>query len=424
MRVAIIGTGIAGNVVAYKLRDMHEITVFEAGAYVGGHTNTIDVREGGTTLAVDTGFIVFNDRTYPNFNTLLAELGQEYQDTRMSFSVQAKNGNLEYCGSSISQLFAQRSNLLRPSFYRMIADILRFNRSAMEVPGIYDDSQVLGDYLNQNRYSREFREHYIVPMAAAIWSAGSGAVLDMPLSFLARFFYNHGLLQLSDRPQWRVVKGGSRRYVEKLVRAHRDRIRLNSPVLNVRRLNHGAEVYTKSGGTELFDAVVFACHSDQALAMLGDPTPVEQETLSAIRYQKNDAILHTDESLMPRRRDAWAAWNCHVPENPANHVAVTYNMNMLQGLDARRQYLVTLNNEAEIDRSKILRRFEYQHPEFSLDMVAAQQRQHEINRGRSFYCGAYWHNGFHEDGVVSALSAVEHFERRCDGEQLSLRRAS
>ncbi len=424
MKVAIIGTGIAGNVAAYKLRDQHDITVYESGSYIGGHTNTVDVYENGQQFAVDTGFIVFNDRTYPNFIQLLDEIGQESQPSDMSFSAQANDGALEYCGTNLNTLFAQRSNILRPSFHRMIRDILRFNKTALPSTQHLDETDSLGDFLRENGYSDEFINHYLVPMAAAIWSAEPGGVLDMPVSFLVRFFDNHGLLQINDRPQWRVIKGGSRQYVNKLVAAHRDRIRLNSPVESVRRIDDRVEIVSASGGRELFDYVFLASHSDQSLAMLKDPTPAEREVLGAIRYQSNEAVLHTDESLLPTRRRAWASWNYHLPNETSRHVAVTYNMNLLQSLDAEKQYCVTLNPDQHIDPAKIIRRVQYEHPIYSRETVAAQQRQGEINCDRTFFCGAYWRNGFHEDGVVSALNAVEHFEKSLADGQLHLRRAS
>jgi predicted NAD/FAD-binding protein len=424
MKIAIIGTGIAGNVVAYKLRQEHDITVFESGAYVGGHTNTVDVYENGRKLAVDTGFIVFNDRTYPNFIQLLDEIGQDSQPSEMSFSVQAEDGRLEYSGSSLNALFAQRRNIVRPPFYRMIRDILRFNQAALPETARLDDSTTLGNYLAEHGYSHEFVDHYLVPMAAAIWSAEPVSVLDMPVKFLLQFFANHGLLQISDRPVWHVIKGGSRQYVNKLVAQHRDRIRLNSPVQTVRRVDDRVELRTAAGGREVFDSVFVACHGDQALSLLVDATPDEREVLGAIRYQQNEAILHVDDSLMPKRRRAWAAWNYHIPQDSTRHVAVTYNMNILQGLDAENQYLVTLNNDQYIDPGKIIRRVQYEHPVYSRESVAAQQQQAHINRDRTFFCGAYWRNGFHEDGVVSALSALGHFEGRRSHGKLHLRRAS
>jgi uncharacterized protein len=424
MKIAIIGTGIAGNVAAYKLRSEHDITVFESGPYIGGHTNTVDVFENGDRFAVDTGFIVFNDRTYPNFMQILDEIGQASKPSEMSFSVQSHGDGLEYSGSSLNTLFAQRRNLLRPRFYRMIRDILRFNKTTLPSIDQVDDSESLRDYLRENHYSPEFIEHYLIPMAAAIWSAEPVAVLDMPVKFLVRFFANHGLLQLKDRPTWHVIEGGSREYVRKLTDGHRDRIRLNSPVESLNRFDDGIELYTASGGVEVFDYVFLACHSDQALSVLRDPSNAERSVLGAIPYQRNEAILHTDEALMPKRRKAWAAWNYHVPKNPGSHVAVTYNMNILQGLPAKNQYLVTLNNDQEINPEKVIRTIQYEHPVFSRESVAAQERQRDINKDRTFFCGAYWKNGFHEDGVVSALNAVSHFEERRSSGKLHLRRAS
>lgn len=424
MKVAIIGTGIAGNVVACKLREQHELTVFESAAHVGGHTNTVDVFEDGRRYAVDTGFIVFNDRTYPNFIRLLDEIGQESQPSEMSFSVQAAGDGIEYSGSSLNALFAQRRNIVRPPFYRMIRDILRFNKTALQDIEQLDESADLGCYLSENRYGHEFVDHYLFPMAAAIWSAEPVSVLDMPAKFLVRFFANHGLLQISDRPVWRVVKGGSRQYVNKLVAGHRDRIRLNSPVRSIRRVDDRVEIHSATGGREIFDYVFVGCHSDQALSMIEDATPAEREVLGAIGYQTNEAILHTDESLMPTRRRAWAAWNYHIPQDSTRHVAVTYNMNILQGLVAEKQYLVTLNNDQRIDPGKIIRRVKYEHPVYSRESVLAQQRQADINCDRTFFCGAYWRNGFHEDGVVSALNAIGHFEERLSHGKLHLRRAS
>lgn len=424
MRIAIVGTGIAGNVAAYKLRAEHDISVFEADDYVGGHTNTHDIDENGRLLAVDTGFIVFNDRTYPNFIELLDEIGQDSQPSTMSFSVQANNNSFEYCSTTLNTLFAQRRNLLRPAFYRMIGDILRFNELALGRMETLQEDETLGSFLESGGFGREFVDYYLVPMAAAIWSAEPVSILDMPALFLVRFFANHGLLQTRERPLWRVIKGGSREYVSKLVAGHRDRIRLNSAVVSIRRFDSYVEVHTANGDVEPFDAVFIACHSDQALGMLNEPTRIESEVLGSIQYQQNEAILHTDVSLMPKRRRAWAAWNYHVPEDTSSHVAVTYNMNILQGLEAREQYLVTLNNDQEIDDNKIIRRISYDHPIYSRESVIAQKRQSEVNAGRTYFCGAYWRSGFHEDGVVSALNAVQHFEEKLVDGQLHLRRAS
>ncbi len=413
MRIAVIGTGIAGNVAAYRLAKEHDITVYEADSRIGGHTNTVDVLAEGRQWAVDTGFIVFNDVTYPNFIALLDELGVESQLSDMSFSVSSGRNGLEYNGASLNTLFAQRSNLLRPSFYRMLRDILRFNR---EAPQLLDDtasSITLGDYLADNGYSRQFVDHYIVPMGAAIWSATPEGMRGVPAAFFIRFFHNHGLLSVDDRPAWRVIKGGSNRYVEKLVAGHRDRIRLDSRVHWIRRHPEYIEIKARGAEAERYDRVFLACHSDQALRLLADPTPQERAVLGAIDYQRNEAVLHTDASLMPRSRKAWAAWNYHIPDGPANpdgKVRLTYNMNILQNLRAPVEFCVTLNNTQAIDPDKIIRVINYSHPIFTGKAVAAQKLHRNINGGHgTYFCGAYWRYGFHEDGVVSAMRALEHF---------------
>lgn len=422
MKIAIVGTGIAGNVAAYRLRRNHDITVFEAGDYVGGHTNTVDVHEEETTIPVDTGFIVFNDRTYPEFLRLLAEIGQPSKPSVMSFSVQNECSRLEYNGSSLNGLFCQRLNAMRPAFWRMVRDILRFNREAplallpMQSPG------TIGDFLERENYSGQFLDDYLAPMAAAIWSAEPSTVADMPLEFLVRFFRNHGLLQLKDRPVWHVVEGGSREYVRKLVAGHRDRIRLSTPVESISRFGSHVQVKARGIEAEQFDHVFIACHSDQALRMLADPTAAEHAVLGAIGYQENEAVLHTDSSLMPSRRRAWAAWNYRVPQEKRSHVSVTYHMNALQGFESNKQYFVTLNNTDAIAESAVIYKTRYDHPMFSLESVAAQARHKELNTGnRTSYCGAYWRNGFHEDGVFSALQAVGNFEEE-QHEQLHFRR--
>lgn len=412
-KIAVIGTGIAGNLAAFRLAPEHDITVYEADSRIGGHTNTVDVVAAGKRWAVDTGFIVFNNATYPNFIALLDELGVESQDSNMSFSMRNERNGLEYNGASLNTLFAQRRNLLRPSFYRMLRDILRFNREALALLNEPRNTITLGDYLKKNGYSREFVDHYIVPMGAAIWSATPDGMGTVPAGFFVRFLYNHGLLSIDDRPTWRVIKGGSNNYVEKLVAGHRDRIRLNSPVQWIRRHPEHIEVKAKGAGVERYDQVFLACHSDQALRMLADPTPQERDVLGAIEYQKNEAVLHTDTSLMPRRRLAWAAWNYHIPAvagMPKGRVALTYNMNILQSLKAPVQFCVTLNHRQAIDPDKIIRVINYSHPIFTERAVAAQKRHRDINGARrTYFCGAYWRYGFHEDGVLSAMNALEHF---------------
>jgi len=410
MRIAVVGTGIAGNVAAFHLARRHDITVFEAADYIGGHTNTIDVCNGAQHMPVDTGFIVFNDRTYPRFTALLDELGVASRESEMSFSVRSRDASLEYNGSTLDGLFAQRRNLVRPSFHRMVADILRFNR---EAPRVLDDAganTTLGDLLHEGGYCAEFIDHYLVPMGAAIWSANPRMMAAMPAQFFVRFFVNHGLLSLDDRPTWRVIEGGSREYVGKLVAGHRDRIRLASPVRSIRRLPDRVLVQTKRYGSESFDAIFLACHSNQALSLLDDPTREEREVLGAIRYQQNDAVLHSDSSLMPRRKRAWASWNYLLPHSGRDTATLTYHMNRLQRLDSQQQYFVTLNSRELIGTDRIVYETRYEHPVFTAGAVAAQQRKHEIDGARrTFYCGAYWRYGFHEDGVLSALSALDSF---------------
>ncbi len=425
MKIAIIGTGIAGNVVAHQLHRDHDITLFEANNHIGGHTHTHAVTSNGKTYAVDTGFIVYNDRTYPSFIALLDELGVASQPTTMSFAVKCDATGLEYCGSSLNRLFAQRRNLLRPGFYRMLHDILRFNR---EAPMLLQRATVpltLGDYLAEHGYSHQFVDDYIVPMGAAIWSTDPQQMLAFPATSFVRFFYNHGLLSLRDRPQWRVITGGSTQYVDKLVAPFRQRIRLGTPVTAVRRFDSHVMVKAAHHEAERFDAVFLACHSDQALAMLDTPSRCEREVLGAITYQHNEVVLHTDVNLLPQRRLAWAAWNYHRRKNPLEPVAVTYNMNMLQGLDAADTFCVTLNNSAAVRADRIIKRVRYDHPVYTTASIAAQQRHSEINGAyRTYYCGAYWRNGFHEDGVVSALEAVKLFRERNSYAQQSVRRAS
>lgn len=411
MKIAIIGAGVSGLTAAYRLQPQHEITLFEANDYLGGHANTVEVEWQGERQVIDTGFIVFNDWTYPKFIELLDELQIPSHETSMSFSVRCDAANLEYNGSSLNGLFAQRRNLLRPSFYRMLRDVMRFNRDA---PALVLKSPVLdetpvGEFLARHRYSREFADHYLLPMGAAIWSCPLGTFAQFPIRFIIEFFQNHGLLSVRHRPTWRTIKGGSREYVARMAQRFSDRVRLSTPIRKVQRSASEVLVTPTSGPAEQFDHVVFACHSDQALRMLGDPTATEQVVLAEFPYERNIAVLHTDEAVLPQRRRAWASWNYRLTGNPAQPAAtVTYQMNMLQHLQSQHTYNVTLNSEADIDPAKVLRRFEYHHPIFTVRRAAAQVRQQElINVNRSSYCGAYWGNGFHEDGVVSALRVCD-----------------
>ena len=424
MKIAVIGTGIAGNVAAYHLAREHDVTVFEAVNRIGGHTNTVSVEHEGQGYAVDTGFIVFNERTYPNFISLLDELGVAWQDSDMGFSVQHEGTGLEYSGSTLNTLFAQRSNIFKPSFHRMIREILRFNREAPRLLESNAPQISVQDYLANEKYSREFIDHFILPMGAAIWSAKPEVMGKMPAAFFIRFFQNHGMLSVNERPVWRVIKGGSNSYVDKLVAGHRDRIRLNAPVEYIRRFTGYVEVKVTGQEVEKFDQVFMACHGDQALQLLADPSMSEEQVLGKFQYQPNEAILHTDKTLMPKRYRAWAAWNYHIPAYSQERVAVTYNMNILQGIKAPVTFCVTLNHALAIRPEKIIGRYQYSHPVFTQESIEAQKRHAEINGiYRTYYCGAYWRNGFHEDGVVSALNALEHFEERLQHEQRNILRA-
>lgn len=409
MKIAVIGSGISGNVAAYHLNKTHDITVYEANDYIGGHTHTHEVSHKGKQYCVDTGFIVFNHKTYPNFIALLDELGVEEQLSTMSFGVKCDRTGLEYMGSTINSLFAQRRNIFRPSFWRMILDILRFNREATDLLQTSTDDISLGDYLEQHKYSPVFINHYLVPMAAAVWSADLELMFEFPARYLIRFFHNHGLLSVNDRPDWYVIKGGSKNYASALTSAFKHKIKLSTPVTQVERIDGGVRV-TSAEGEDTFDAVFFACHSDQALRMIKSPTDAEKQILGAIKYQDNEVVLHTDASVMPKRKIAWAAWNYHLLEGDQSRVPVTYNMNILQSLDCEDQFCVTLNNTDAIDQAKVLKRLNYHHPVYTKESVAAQARHAEINADRFYFCGAYWRYGFHEDGVASALEAIKQFE--------------
>jgi uncharacterized protein len=424
MKIAVIGTGISGNVAARELCREHDITVFEAGDHIGGHTHTHDICIDANKFAIDTGFIVFNDWTYPNFMTLLDEIGAASFPTEMSFSSRCEQSGIEYNGASLNKLFTQRRNLFRPGFHAMIRDILRFNSESRELLDHSDAELTLGNYLDSNNYGRLFVNNYIVPMGAAIWSTDPRQMLDFPACHFVRFFANHGLLNIRNRPQWHVIAGGSREYVNKLVAPFRNRIRLSEGVVSVKRLPTHVELRTTSGARECFDHVFIASHSDQALSMLSEPTRLEQEILGAIPYQHNEVVLHTDTSLLPQNRRSWASWNYLRKRSHSEQVTVTYNMNILQKLRSDTTFCVTLNDTPDINPDRILRRIRYQHPVFTTDGIRAQQRQQEVNgRHRTWYCGAYWRYGFHEDGVVSALNALQNFKETIDHVQPHLRRA-
>ncbi|MDZ5435972.1 FAD-dependent oxidoreductase [Pseudomonas fluorescens] len=414
MKIAIIGSGISGLTCAYLLNRQQDITVFEASDWIGGHSHTVDVEVEGERHAIDTGFIVFNDWTYPNFIRLLDQLGVASQPTEMSFSVQDPRSGIEYNGSNLNQVFAQRRNLLSPGFWGMLREILRFNSQALrdlDEQRITDDT-TLGAYLRENRYGQRFIEHYIVPMGSAIWSMSLGEMQRFPFQFFVRFCKNHGLLSVTNRPQWRVVSGGSRSYVSALSAGFVERIRLNCPVYRVERDLGGVTLHCATG-SKRFDNVVFACHSDQALRLLVAPSQAEREILGALHYAENDVVLHSDTRLLPKSRRAWASWNYRLGDSAQHLAAVTYNMNILQGLQSNTTFCVSLNQTAAIEPSKILDRFRYAHPQYSQAGLVAQARWQELQGAQnSYYCGAYWANGFHEDGVVSALRVAAAFGER------------
>lgn len=397
-------------VAAYLLADEHDLTIFEAGDYVGGHTHTIDVNHDGERYAVDTGFIVFNDWTYPNFIELLRRLGVSSKPSTMGFSVRCEESGLEYSAESIRGLFAQRRNLWRPAFHRMIYDILRFFREGKRYLGQVDDGATMAEFLARSCYSEWFTHKFLLPMMSAIWSSEPSSIERFPARPYLQFFNNHGLLNLWNRPQWRVIEGGSREYAAKLTLPYFDRIRLRTPVRRVSRGDDDVLVQPAHGDPEHFDHVVIATHSDQALQMLSDPTESEREILGAIRYRANDTVLHTDDGLLPRRRRAWTSWNYHFTGRDQACPMVTYNMNILQGLKAKDTFCVTLNRRDAIAKDRMLDSFEYHHPLFTHEGLQAQERHEEISGvNRTHYCGAYWGYGFHEDGVKSALAACRYF---------------
>lgn len=410
MRIAIVGTGISGMTSGYLLSEEHEVTIYEANSTIGGHTATVDVPLNGRMWPVDTGFIVFNDKTYPHFTRLMNHLGVSSQPSVMSFSLQDLKSGLVFCPSSLNSLFVQRRNLLRPAFYRMLLDASRFRREARKLLDSNDEQTTLETYLAANRYGAEFIDHFLIPMGAAIWSAGPGAFRQFPVRYFVEFFENHGFLNIADQPEWRVIKGGSRNYIGPITRPFASRIRLNSPVVAVTRSAENVMVKTADGCLDDYDHVVIATHSDQALAMLADPSAIERAVLGPIGYQENQVVLHSDTSVLPPQQTAWASWNYLTPERPSDRVALTYNMNMLQGLDAPETLCVSLNIGDRIDPTKVIRHFVYHHPIYTPESLAARRRHAEISGvNRTSFCGAYWGYGFHEDGVNSALAVCRAF---------------
>lgn len=417
MRIAIVGSGIAGLSCAWKLADKAEVHLYEAGPTLGGHTATVDVELAGKRWAIDTGFIVFNDRTYPRFLSLIAELGLESKPTEMSFSVRNNRSGLEYNGHTLGTLFAQRSNLLKPSFWRFLMEIVRFNKRGKAWLDHQQDQGTLDDFLQKEGFSPFFAQHYILPMGAAIWSTSLAEIRQMPLSLFLHFFNHHGLLDLSQRPQWYVVPGGSREYIRRLLTLLGDKlsVHLATPVLKAERTEQGVILHS-SRGEEIYDQVIFACHSDQTLNLLADPTSEEREMLLGVPYSANEVVLHTDTSLLPENRRAWASWNYRLDDTQAGDellgASVTYNMNILQGIQSSETFCVSLNATQPIDPAKVLGRYIYHHPQFSLQSLTTQSERLRINgRNRSWFCGAWSYNGFHEDGIRSGLDVVAAMEQ-------------
>jgi uncharacterized protein len=409
-RVAIIGSGISGLMCAYLLSRHHKVTVFEAGHEIGGHTATKTVSLGDEQVDVDTGFIVFNDRTYPSFLKLLAELKVPYQATEMGFSVSCREKDFEYSGTSFNGLFAQRKNLFKLSHWRMLKDILRFNKECIHMhdTNTIPTDKTLGQYLHEANYGKEFKDLYILPMVSAIWSAELTTAAAMPLLFFIQFFHNHGLLTVTQQPQWFTIIGGSKQYLEPLTKPYLDSIYTDCPVLSVKRYKHTVELTTKKFGHQEYDEVVFACHSDQALKLLTDVTEKEYDILGKISYIPNRVTLHTDTNLLPQSRRAWASWNYLLLNKRQESMVLTYNMNILQRLNSTQTFCVSVNADGLIDENKIIGIYEYSHPMFTLESVAAQSRWAEISGvNHTHFCGAYWRNGFHEDGVVSAIGVAQ-----------------
>jgi len=408
VRIAVIGSGISGLTSAYYLSKEHDVSVFEASDRIGGHTATVDEQLRPRRYAIDTGFIVYNDWTYPNFIELLRELGVSSKATSMGFSVKDADTGMEYSGASIDTLFAQRRNALSPRFLKMVYDIVKFNKDAQSdlEAGELGQNETLGHYLQRKRFSESFKTCYLIPMASAIWSASWDSIEGFPAQFFMRFFKNHGLLNIRNRPQWRVIDGGSREYLAPLTARFSERIFRNAAVSKVKRTPTGVQFLAQDRMHE-FDQIVIATHSNQALAMLEDASKSEREILGAIPYQSNDVVLHTDDRLLPRNRKTWSSWNYALTPK-RDRAVVTYNMNILQGITAPETFCVTLNHSEAINPNRILGKFRYDHPVFSVEGMAAQARWSEINgANNTWYCGAYWHNGFHEDGVTSALRIVE-----------------
>ena len=408
LNIAVIGSGISGLTTAHLLSRKHNITLFEKNDYIGGHTHTHSIEEEGTIYNVDSGFIVYNENTYPNFIKLLDSLNVKRQHSSIGFSVKSYNKDFEYSGNSLSAVFSKKSNLFNPYFLNMLRFIIRFNKNSVKDLETMNESTLLIDYLKSKNYSDYFINYYIIPMAASIWSTSPNFILEMPAIFFIRFFDNHGLLKITNRPQWWVIKNGSKQYVKKILDDFNGTIHLNTTINELKRESN--KVYIKiNNDTKIFDAVVLATHSDQSLSIIKDLSDNEKNVLGKIKYQKNTALIHTDTSILPKRKKAWSSWNYLLDKND-NKVILTYNMNILQSLKSKKTYCVTLNNTDMINENKIIKKITYHHPLFTKESVYAQSQKNLIcGVNNTYFCGAYWGNGFHEDGVNSALDVCKKF---------------
>ncbi len=425
MKIAIIGSGISGLTAAHYLHKVHDITVYEKNAYVGGHSNTIDAQENGRVIPIDTGFIVFNDWTYPHYEKLISELNVQVENSEMSFSAKCENTNFSWCGKGIQGLAFNKNNWHQTKSYQILFDFLRFNRLAKLLINKSKTDITLGEFLAQHKFTNTFINYYILPMGAAIWSSSMEDIHAYPAHSFLSFFNNHGLLNINHRPQWKTIVGGSRQYVKELSKPFADHIRLNSKIKTIDRHNNKIAIHLDNNVSEIYDHLIMACHSDQALQLLSHPSNEEKNTLGNIRYQLNEAVLHTDASLMPNDSNAWSSWNYLLPKDNANVAKVTYYMNRLQPLNTQQDYFVTLNLTDHIDKNKIIRKIDYQHPVFDLAAIRAQENKHLLNgKQNTWYCGAYWRHGFHEDGVWSAVKTIEQFNQEVCNEQLHIQRAS